>query len=64
MNTILPSTMKQELRVRGYSEESANIITAQYLSHPDDRRYWGTEEQTRQDIESIVQLCTSNTTNR
>ena len=42
------------LKAKGYSEESANIIAAQWASKPDDRRYWGTEEQTRKDIEDIL----------
>lgn len=54
MNTINPGTIKAGLLARGYSEYSANIITAQYLGHPTDRRYWGTEEQTRRDVEDII----------
>lgn len=51
---MLPSQMAKALMARGYSEYSANIITAQYLEHPQDRTKWGTEEQTRLDIEAIV----------
>lgn len=51
---MAPSEMFKALRLKGYSEESASFITGQYFQNPDDRRKWGTEEQTRKDIEEIV----------
>lgn len=49
-----PSTLRDGLLDKGYSLYSANIITAQYFTHPNNRREWGREEQTRKDVQSII----------
>lgn len=49
-----PSDMKHLLMVKGYSEFSANIITSQWQEHPTERRYWGTEERTKIDVQEIL----------
>ncbi len=55
---LTPSTLKIGLIEEGYSEDSANIITSQYFQNPKERGYWGTEEQTKLDIEKLVRRLT------
>ena len=50
---IKPDYIRKNLLSMGYSEESSIIIASQYAKHPANRNRWGTEEQTRRDIETI-----------
>ena len=55
LKSIHPIMLKDTLVKLGYSDSSAHTITAQYIEHPNDRRYWGTEEQTKKDVEYAIE---------
>jgi hypothetical protein len=54
--TILPSQLKNSLIAKGYSEDSANIITAQYFQKESGMNtIVGTEKRTIIDVQKIVE---------
>lgn len=52
--TIQRMKLLNELIKKDYSESSASILIAQYSKHPDNPKRWGTEKQTRKDMEKII----------